>query len=86
MEKKHGRAAGRRGREETARGSWTDTEAGRQQKNRHALEGREGRGMYTYSLKLHGLVRSWAGLVVVVVLLSLPFSEGGSFLSLLSPQ
>ena len=55
-------------------------------KNRHALEGREGRGMYTYSLKLHGLVRSWAGLVVVVVLLSLPFSEGGSFLSLPSPR
>ena len=55
-------------------------------KNTHALEGREGRGMYTYSLKLHGLVRSWAGLVVVVVLLSLPFSEGGSFLSLPSHQ
>jgi hypothetical protein len=35
--------------------------------------------MYTYSLKLHGPVRSCAGLVVVVVLLSLPFSKGGSF-------
>ena len=55
-------------------------------KNTHAQEGREGRDMYTYSLKLHGPVRSCAGLVVVVVLLSLPFSEGGSFLSLPSHQ
>ena len=55
-------------------------------KDRHALEGREGRGMYTYSLKLHGPVRSWAGLVVVVVLLSLPLSEGGSLFSLPSHQ
>ena len=31
--------------------------------------------MYTYSLKLYGPARSWAGLVVVVVLLSLPFSQ-----------
>ena len=42
--------------------------------------------MYTYSLKLYGPVRSWAGLVVVVVLLSLPLSEGGSLFSLPSHQ
>ena len=38
VERKHGRAAGRRGREETACGSWRDTEASRQQK--HACAGR----------------------------------------------